>query len=600
MTHDNEPLQYRVSFPEPRTHRLDVTLEVPNPGGDSLELWMPVWTPGSYLVREYSRNLERFAAHDDGGTPLPWCKSAKNRWEVTAASTGRVVVTYRLYAHELSVRTNWVEEGLAFLTGAATFLTVRGREAVPHRISVELPLGWEDVWTAMEPASPEGQPAEPGAPRRRSFLAEDFDEVIDSPILAGSPDVHGFEVDGVPVTVLHAGDTALWDGEQTASDVQKVVEECRNFHGALPLTGYLFQNLILEGRGGLEHRNSSVLMTSRYTYRNREAYIDWLGLVAHEFFHVWNGKRSRPFVLGPFDYEREAYTRSLWVVEGITSYYTDLLPRRAGLTTDAEYLGELGKIIAHVQGWPGRFEQSLEESSFDAWIKLYRPDENTPNSSVSYYMKGAVAAWLLDVEIRRATGNRRSLDDVMLLLFERHAGERGYREEDVEEAVSAVAGSALRPFLERTLRGREELDYGPALSHLGLRFRNPRAGLPSDTPATWLGIEARVQNGKLVVASVRADGPAYEGGLAAEDEILAVGGYRVTKETLSSRLGQYEPGERVEILVARREAIRIVPVSLAAHPGLPWRLELDPDAPEAAVLSRAAWWAPSGSRSPKP
>jgi predicted metalloprotease with PDZ domain len=329
-------------------------------------------------------------------------------------------------------------------------------------------------------------------------------------------------------------------------------------------------------------------MASRYTFRRRKAYRDWLGLASHELFHAWNVKRSRPEALGPFDYENEAYTRSLWVAEGITNYYTDLIPRRAGLVTDAEYLEELSDLVAKTQGTPGRRRQSLEEASFDAWIKFYRPDENSVNTSVSYYMKGGVVAWLLDAEVRAATGDARSLDDLMRLLWARFSGDRGFTDADVQSAAEEIAGRALEPFFARAVRGRDELDYAPALRHFGLRFRPAREGI-GEQPPVWLGIETRATEGRLLVASVLEDGPARTGGLNAEDEILAVGGYRVTPSTFTERLHQFAPGERVEILVARREAIRMVPVALAEPPGQPWRLEPDPGAGEEAGRRRDRW-----------
>jgi predicted metalloprotease with PDZ domain len=313
-----------------------------------------------------------------------------------------------------------------------------------------------------------------------------------------------------------------------------------------------------------------------------------LGLVSHEFFHVWNVKRSRPEALGPFDYENENYTRTLWVAEGVTAYYTDLVPCRAGLTRAEEYLKVLGDLIGKLQNTPGRGHQSLEEASLDAWIKLYRPDENTANTTVSYYLKGALVTWLLDVEIRTGTGGKRSLDDVMKLLLERYSGERGFSDLDVQSTVEEVAGKPLGEFFDRYVRGREELDYGPALKSLGLRFK-PAGKDTGSLPPVWLGLEARGQDGRLVVRQVREGGPSHNAGINFEDEILALGGYRVTPQTFTERLHQFSPGDRVEILISRRDAIRVIPVTLEASSGSPWRLELDPEASGKASAARNAW-----------
>ncbi len=579
---DHAPLRTILRFPHPQAHLMEVELriEVPDPGAP-LELWMPVWTPGSYLVREYARHLEGFEAEGPGGAPLEWGKTAKNVWRVEPAGAGNLTVRYRLYGREMSVRTNWIEDGFALVIPAGTFLTARGLEGRPHAVRVEPPPGWAGVWTALDPESG----AETGA---YAYRARDLDELVDSPLLAGSPAVHDFEVDGKPMSLVNLGEGGLWDGDRAAADVRRVVEGYRALYGGLPFPRYLFLNLITESRGGLEHKNSSVLMTSRYAFRDRRSYVSWLGLVSHEFFHVWNVKRSRPLALGPFDYEREVYTRSLWVAEGVTNYYTDLIPRRAGLTTDEEYLEKLGKLVESVQTTPGRLLTSLEGSSFDAWIKLYRPDENTANTTISYYVKGAVAAWLLDAALRRTTGGAGSLDDLMRLLFQRHAGERGYTDEEVQAAAESVAGQSLGDFFDRVVRGTGELDYAPALAWFGLRFKPEDSGEEApDRP--WLGIETRDDAGRLLVKSVRRDGPAHAAGLNVDDEILALGNYRILPANFSDRLGQYRPGDRLAITVARRDALRTVPVALGRHPGSPWKLEFDPEAPPEAAAARRAW-----------
>jgi predicted metalloprotease with PDZ domain len=332
-------------------------------------------------------------------------------------------------------------------------------------------------------------------------------------------------------------------------------------------------------------------MASRFAFRRRKKYASWLGLASHEFFHAWNVKRSRPEGLGPFDYEREVYTRALWVAEGITNYYTDLVPRRSGVTTTEEYLEFLSDLIDGVQNTPGRRLHSLEDSSFDAWIKFYRPDENTANTTVNYYIKGAVVAWLLDVEIRKRTDGKRSLDDLMRLLFARYSGERGFTGLDVQACAEETAGGSLESLFACAVRGREELDYAEALTYLGLRFRGKDEGLGKDPPPVWLGIDTKNAEGRLVVTKVRRDGPAWEAGLNAEDEVLAVGGYRVTPESFKERLLQYRAGDRLEILLARREAVLTIPIVPAAAPGSPWRLIVDPDAPPAATAAREAWLA---------
>lgn len=592
MSPNDRPLTTTLRFTDPSAHLVDAEVHVPRSDpGTPVELWMPVWTPGSYLIREFARHLQDLSVQDAEGNPVPWRKTRKNTWEIGPGGTGDLKATYRIYGRELTVRTNWIESECALLNGAATFLAVRGREAEPHRIRIEIPRRWAGVWTALAGGETD-TPAE-NPYRAFTFTAGDLDEVVDSPILAGSPAVHPFEVDGIPIALVNLGEGGLWDGNRAAADTRKIVERARDIYGSLPFDRYLFLNCITESRGGLEHKRSCVMMTSRYAFRRRKSYTDWLGLVSHEFFHSWNVKRSRPEALGPFDYEEEAYTRSLWVAEGVTSYYTDLIPRRAGLLDAPEYLEKLGTLVSSVQNTPGRFHQSLEEASLDAWIKLYRRDENTQNTTMSYYQKGAVVAWLLDAALRRATGGERSLDDLMRALFEKYSGPRGFADRDVQTEAEALAGTSLETFFSGYVRGRDELDYGPALATFGLRFL-PADEDPGPDPATvWLGIETGDSNGRLVVQRVREGAPAREAGLNVDDEILALGGYRVRADGLTERLKQYRPGDRVELLVARREAIRILPVTLGPPPGLPWRLAPDTEAPPEAVAERTRWMGPA-------
>jgi predicted metalloprotease with PDZ domain len=322
-------------------------------------------------------------------------------------------VQYRVYGREMSVRTNWVESSFAMLNGAPTFITLVEPSPVarPHELVVDLPPDWRGVATALDPL--------PGV--ERGFVAADFDTLVDSPILAGSPAVHAFDVDGIPHALVNIGDDRLWDGARAAADVEKIVRATRDLWGRLPYPRYLFLNVIAEAGGGLEHRDSTLIMSSRWTMRTPRRYQGWLGLVAHEFFHAWNVKRLRPAALGPFDYEREVYTTDLWIAEGLTSYYDDLLVLRAGLSTRDEYLAALSNQIQALQTTPGRLVQPVAGASYDAWIRHYRPDENSPNVAVSYYTKGAVVGFLLDMRVREATrgANARRRDASRVRTFSR-------------------------------------------------------------------------------------------------------------------------------------------------------------------------------------
>ena len=346
----------------------------------------------------------------------------------------------------------------------------------------------------------------------------------------------------------------------------------KQFWGALPYERYVFINLITEAGGGLEHGRSSVLMTNRWATRTRKAYLKWLELASHELFHVWNVKRLRPIELGPFDYEREVLTSSLWMVEGITDYYGDVLVHRAGLSSPQEFLDSLSDKIEELQTTPGRAVRSVSLASFDAWIKLYRPDENSPNTSISYYCKGAVVAFLLDAAIRRATNGARTLDDVMREAYRHYSGERGFTPAEFRALTERVAGADLGAFWRSAIESTDELDYSDALNVFGLRFK-PIATPATDRPKAWLGATTRVDMGRLLISHVRRQTPAFVAGLNVDDELIAIDDVRVRADRLDERLEQYAPGNRVAVLVARRDRLLSIDVTLAAEPAKSWRLE---------------------------
>lgn len=572
-------VEYTLRFPAPHTHYVEVEAIVPAPA-DPLELRMAVWTPGSYLVREFSRHIDEISAATVDGAPLAITKTAKNRWSITTKGVDRVVIRYRLYAREMSVRTNFVDDQMAVLNGAATFLEpVTG--AAGYDVAVEPAPAWTHTVTAL-PAHPDGV--------AHRFFAADFDELVDSPIGVGNPALFEFEVEGVPHVLANFGEDDRWDGPRSARDVEAVVRTTVAMWGEIPYPRYVFLNVLNGGGGGLEHRASTLIQASPWATRKRDDYHRWLSLVAHELFHAWNVKRLRPEALGPFDYEREVYTRSLWIAEGITEYYDTLLLARAGIIDRDDYLAALSKMIGDLQETEGRTLQSLSDASFDAWIKYYRRDENTPNTEISYYTKGAVVAWLLDVEIRRATGGARSLDDLMRRAYQEFSGERGFSTAQFRALASEVAGRPLDTFFAHNVDGVVELDYAPALDWFGLELGDPDAGDDDDDePAGWLGAKL---DDRGVVTGVRAGSPAAAGGVNVDDELLAIDDYRVPPGGLDSRLERYRPGTSVSLLVARRGVLRRLVVVLGAVPAASWSLRELAGANLAQRAHLRAWLSP--------
>ena len=547
-------IQYQVAMPQPESHLFEVTLQVTAWQGSVLDLKLPVWTPGSYLVREYAKHLQDFSATDGEGLFLKWCKQSKNHWQVDTANVADIVVKYRIFANELTVRTNHLDATHGYFNGAALFFYLPGFEQQP-------------IYVAIAPAKPDWRvtTALPGVEGQvNTFFAKDFDTLVDSPFEIGSHELFEFEVLG------KSHELAIWgEGnyqvDSIIRDAKKIIQVEADLFGGLPYDRYVFLlHLSGSGYGGLEHKECCSLIYSRFGFRAKDKYKGFLQLLAHEFFHLWNIKRIRPKALESFDYERENYTPSLWFGEGTTSYYDLLIPYRAGIYDVKAYLKDLSKEITLLQTKPGRKVQPVSESSFDAWIKLYRRDANSDNSQISYYLKGEMVSLLLDLLIRERHRNKRSLDDVMRLLWEQFGrGEIGYTPEQLKQVIESVAGINLDDFFARYIDGTDELPFDQYLEPFGLRLK---AEFEDDNPP-HLGLTAKAENGRELVKFVEAGSPAQLAGVDAGDELLAIDGIRVTAEGLSDRLKDYQAGNTIQITVFHQDELRTLPVTLAPpHP----------------------------------
>lgn len=572
---------YTLSFGDMNSQYVDVELVLPSPP-ETLSLRMAAWTPGSYRIRDYAKFVERFRASNTDGTPLAVSKSSKDTWAITGPFSGPVVVRYSVDSHELNVRGNWVEPDFASLNGAPTFVVPVGHERETLDVRIQSPESWPVITTALPP-HPSGEAGR--------YRAPNYDVLVDSPILLGTQTPTQWTVTDpadpsrqVPHLLVHEGLPESWDLDQTASDVQRITAEIIGFWRGIPYENYAYINLITGGRGGLEHKASTLMIASPYITKDEARHKDWLGLVSHEFFHTWNVKRLRPVGLGPFDLSKETYTPSLWVAEGITSYYDDLLLRRAGLLSDDEYLRRMAENVTHIQARPGRFERSLEDSSHDAWIKYYQRDHNESNTSISYYKKGAVVGWLLDAEIRRASNGSASLDDAMRLAYARYAAGPGYTAAEFQAVCEEVAGTSLEDFFATAIRGTDELNYEPALKWFGLEWESSVA----DDPSAWLGLR---MNGDRIFSIVRGS-PAWKADLLPGDEIIAAGGYRV-RGGLNRVLSGIEPGDSLTLTIARHDKLRTVSVEAGEEPLNSWSLQVDEGASVAARTHRKAWFTPA-------
>ena len=540
-------IAYTVSMTKPWTHLLEVQMRIRwNQMPDKLELKMPVWTPGSYLIREYARHVQDFAVKNPSARDLTWQKINKNTWQVDTAGAKEIVASYRVYANELTVRTNELNDEHAFWNNAATLMFPKDQIKAPSTVTVNPYSKWK-IATGLPKVT--GQV--------NTFRAPNFDVLYDSPFEVSDFKEVGFTVQGKPHRIVFSGE-GNYDMQKTAADVAKIVEEAYKIFGEFGYDNYTFI-VNLRGGGGLEHLNSTALQYDRFGFRPESRYKDFLGLVAHEYFHNYNVKRIRPDALGPFDYENENYTKLLWVAEGGTEYYANQLLRRAGFLTDKEYLESKADGIADLQRTPGRFETSLEEASFDAWVKYYRQDENAVNNQISYYDKGEIVNLLLDVTIRDASGGKKSLDDVMRYLYtEFFKKGRNYTPADFQRAAEMMAGRSLDDFFSKYVRGEAEIDYNAVFRGLGLELKPDEP----DNGKAYIGADLNEDQGRLMVRSVRAGTPAYDQGLNAGDQIVAIDGYRATLTRLQAYVGDRKPGDKVRLTVFRTDRLRDIDLAL--------------------------------------
>jgi predicted metalloprotease with PDZ domain len=529
-------LIHRIRIAAPATHLVEVETRVKWAPGESFVAFMPVWTPGSYLVREYARHVESLSVD----APAVVTKVRKSAWRVDRNGADEVVIRHRLYANELSVRTNHVDETHAFLNAAATLLSIESSDAVTSRLEIEAPDGWRTA----TPLAREGEWA---------FEAPDLDTLVDSPLEIGLHREDRFELLGKPHRLVSWPESVLSDGDaqRLTVDIAAILAtEAGLFGGALPYDDYLFiLHLSARGRGGLEHAKSSALIASPASFATRDAYLDLLSLVAHEAFHLWNVKRIRPAGLTPYAYEHESYTRLLWWFEGATSYYDWRVLRLTRLCSVGKYLQHLADEIAYLDATHGRLVQSLEDASFDAWIKLYRPDENSANSGISYYRKGELVCALLDLEIRARSGGEASLDGVLKHLWDTY----GVRNVAVPEGgmlaiFETASGVKLADRFDAWVRAPGNLDYDGTLAHVGLAVEHSAR---SESASPSLHVRIRNEAGRAIVASVSRGGAAQRAGVDPGDELVAIGGRRLEGANLEAALHGRRAGEVVDLLLTR-------------------------------------------------
>ena len=615
------PIHYTIRPADLHAHLFEVTVRIAEPAPDGQRLRLPVWIPGSYMIREFARHLEQVGA-TVGNRSVPLRKESKNTWvcgKLPAGSRSPLVVSYQVYAWDLSVRAAHLDASHGFFNGTSVFLAVAGHESEACSVDILPPRGarysrWRVATTlplaedGAEGGAKGGTKAsarggERGAATGSGFgryRAANYDELIDHPVEMGEFILAGFTAGGCRHEIAVTGRTDV-DLDRLVRDLKPICREqialFEPKRQRAPVERYLFLTMAVgEGYGGLEHRASTSLLCSRNDLPfagmkgTPEGYQTFLGLASHEYFHTWNVKRIKPARFDPYDLQQEAYTGLLWIFEGFTSYYDDLMLCRSGVIAPQAYLRSLQRAMRSVQAGPGRHRQSVAESSFDAWIKYYRQDENTPNSVVSYYVKGSLVALCLDLTIRAMTRSRRSLDDVMRLMWQRYGGQPGSRtgksgaarrastsataaaaatagghglgEDEFPSLLQEATGLDLRRQIARWAYGTADLPLAECLRPFGIVLKQEADG----EALGWLGARTVTRQGEVVIQSAHRDGPAARAGLSAGDRLVAVDGLRCDDANLTAVLHRRKPGSEIRVHAFRRDELIETQLTLAPPP----------------------------------
>ena len=547
-----ESVSYQLRMPKPQNHYFEVEMYLNDFKEKEVNVKLPVWAPGSYLVREFSKNLNLVKAFDEKGKEIEVVKKTKNTWTIKTNGEKKVKVKYEVYAFELSVRTPFLDLTHGFVSGSGVFMYVEGHKELKGSLEVFPYSGFKTITTALPKAAISVQ--KDGS---QTFEFENYDQLVDCPIEIGNQRVFDFMAAGVKHTVAMYGD-AIYDELRLKADMSKVIEAETAVFGVNPNKEYVFiVHNVVDGQGGLEHCNSATLSVNRWTYQGSE-YVNFLNLVAHEYFHLWNVKRIRPIELGPFDYDQENYTSLLWVMEGFTSYYDELILRRTGFYSKDEFLSKFQSSVNYVEGSVGSRVQPVAHASFDAWIKAYRPTENSANTSMTYYSRGSVLGGVFDAMIIANSKGKQCLDHFMKHLYQKFYLElkRGFTEAEFKTELEKFTGTDLTDFFKKYINGTEILPYAEIFDKIGVGVRDNTSFKPS------FGATTRDEGGKVMVKNVRAGSCAEEAGISVGDEIIACNNFRVDQALLDGMMNSLQTAETAELLITREEKVFSVKVRM--------------------------------------
>lgn len=540
-----EKVNYNLYMTKPQNHYYQVEMVLSDFKEATLEIKMPVWAPGSYLVREFSKNVDLVKAKDENGKSLAIKKTAKNTWSIQRGKAKTIYVNYEVYAFELSVRTSFLDVTHGFVSGSGIFMYVNNHKLLSGLLTVYPHANFQTITTALPRKTMDKNPES-----EQVFEFSDYDQLVDCPIEIGNQEVFQFTAADVPHTVALYG-VGNYDIERLKIDMAKIVETASGVIGENPNKSYTFIiHNVVDGQGGLEHSNSCTLSVNRWTYEG-SGYTDFLSLVAHEYFHLWNVKRIRPIELGPFNYDEENYTSLLWVMEGFTSYYDELLLCRAGYLTQEEFLNKLQSSINYVEGSVGARIQPVAHASFDAWIKAYRPSENSANTTMTYYSRGSMLAALLDAKIIAKFNGTKGLDHFLRQLYANYYKRlnRGFSEEEFQKELEDFLGEDMDEFFDKYVNGTEIVPLSAILGNVGITVENVGTAKPS------FGASLKQEGGKVIVRAIRSGSAAETAGLSVNDEVIACNGFRVDQQAFETFLTTLEQGTELNLLIARDEIL---------------------------------------------
>lgn len=564
---------YKLSFPEAQAHYVNVEMEVEN-NKEELLLKMPVWTPGSYLVREFARHVEGFEATANG-TNLKFIRTDKNTWAIKNPSKGTVKIKYKVYAFELTVRTSFVDESHAYLNGTNIFMYADGQLNQASEVIITPNSNWSKISCSLPSDKNNGY----------HLYAESYDILADSPIEIGNHKIIEFTAQGVKHSVAMVG-PANFDEEKIKKDFTKIVDEATSVFGTHPCKNYTFIiHNVPAGGGGLEHLNSTTVQVQRFAYSNENTYQSFLGLIAHEYFHLWNVKRLRPIALGPFDYSKENYTNMLWVSEGFTAFYDNLIVKRAGFNTSEKYLDLIAGEYSAQTNLAGDKVQSVADASFEAWIKYYRRNENSNNSQVSYYDKGSIVASILNLMIIEHSAGKENLDNLMKYLYKEYYEKKniGFTDDQFKQAAEKFTGRDLTEFYAKYINGVEQIPYEKYLSIVGLKISDINIGKND----SYFGANSSTTNGKVIITSVTKGSPAYLSGINVNDEIIAIDNFRT--DDLTKAMGYKKVGDKISVLLSRDGMMKTIEVTIVKSAMVKYKIEKVANPTEAQELAYKQW-----------